>query len=232
MMNDREPEYFPQRTTASPGENAPGSSLRAERRNPASTKSRFAWGFRPLLGAALATFLLAQAAGPAAAAQRKWRIDPAQTSIGFVVDGVGWPQTKGRFRDFDGKISIDFDHPEASHVSFRVAAKSIDVGSPSFDDYLRTDAFFDAARFPTISFESTHVEKVDGRHARVTGNLTIRGVTRSLTIDVEVEGAGNGGRVGFRATGTIHRMAFNMNAGFPAISNDVALVVTTQALAE
>jgi polyisoprenoid-binding protein YceI len=188
---------------------------------------------RPLLGAALAMLILANAPAPAAAAQRKWRIDPAQTSIGFVVDGVGWPQTKGRFRDFEGKISIDFDHPEASHVSFRVAAKSIDVGSPSFSDYLRTDAFFDVAHFPTIAFVSTRIDKVDSRHARVTGNLTLRGVTRPLTIDVEVEGSGNASaRLGFRATGTIHRMAFNMNAGFPAISNDVALVVTTQALAE
>jgi len=193
---------------------------------------------RPLLGVALtafflAQFFLAQAAVPAAAAQRKWRIDPAQTSVGFVVDGIGWPQTKGRFREFDGRIAIDFDHPEASHVFFRVAAKSVDVGSPSFDDYLRTDAFFDAANFPTITFESTEVQKVDSRHARVTGNLTLRGVTRPLTIDVEVEGAASASsRLGFRATGTIHRMAFNMNAGFPAISNDVALVVTTQALAE
>ncbi|MDQ0395500.1 YceI family protein [Labrys monachus] len=190
-------------------------------------------GPRPLLSAALAALFLAHAAVPAVAAQRKWRIDPGQTSIGFVVDGVGWPQTKGRFRDFEGRIAIDFDHPESSHVSFHVAAKSVDVGSPSFDDYLRTDAFFDAARFPTIAFESTKVEKVDDRHARVTGNLTLRGVTRPLTIDVEVEGAaGASARLGFRATGTIHRLAFNMSAGFPAISNDVALVVTTQALAE
>ncbi|MDR3496523.1 MAG: YceI family protein [Ancalomicrobiaceae bacterium] len=174
------------------------------------------------------------AAPDAAAAQRSWRINPSRTAIGFVVDAIGWPQTKGVFHDFDGRISINLDNPTTSHVAFRVAAKSVDVGSPSFNDYLRTDAFFDAAHFPTISFDSTGVEKIDDRHGRVTGNLTLRGVTHPLTIDVELDRAAGSvaNQIGFRATGTIHRLAFNMNAGFPAISNDVNLIVTTEALVD
>jgi polyisoprenoid-binding protein YceI len=174
-------------------------------------------------------------AAPAYAAEaRSWRIDPSRTSVGFVVDGVGWPRTKGQFHDFDGRIAIDFDNPAASHVTFKVAAKSVDVGSPSFNDYLRTDAFFDVGQYPTISFASTKVEKVDASHARVTGNLTMRGVTRPLTIEVALDkpASAASARIGFRATGVIKRLGFNMNAGFPAISNDVDLIVTTEAQAQ
>ena len=161
-------------------------------------------------------------------------IDPSRTSIEFVVDGVGWPRTKGRFTAFSGKIAIDPRRPEASSVSFRVVAKSIEVGSSSFADYLRGDAFFDVAQYPDIIFVSTAVEKVDDRHARVTGDLTLRGVTHPFTVDVEFEGPGarERDRLNFRATGVLHRLEFGMSAGFPAISNDVDLIISTQAPAE
>ena len=170
----------------------------------------------------------------ATAEARNWRINPSQTSVGFVVDGIGWPRTKGQFHDFTGRISINFDNPAASKVSFRVASKSVDVGSSSFNDYLRTDAFFDVAQYPEITFQSTRVEKVDGSHARVTGDLTMRGITRPLTIDVALDRPADSSstKVGFRATGIVHRLPYGMNAGFPAISNDVDLIVTTEALAQ
>jgi polyisoprenoid-binding protein YceI len=158
-------------------------------------------------------------------------IDPSRTSVEFVVDGVGWPRTKGRFNSFSGRIAVDLQKPEASSVAFLVAAESIDVGSPAFDDYLRGDAFFDVAHFPEITFVSTRVEKLDDRHARVTGDLTLRGVTRPLAVDVEVDGAKGRekSRLRFRATAVVHRLEFGMNAGFPVISNDVDLVIATEA---
>jgi polyisoprenoid-binding protein YceI len=158
-------------------------------------------------------------------------IDPSRTSVEFVVDGVGWPRTKGRFNSFSGRIAVDLQKPEASSVVFLVAAESIDVGSPAFDDYLRGDAFFDVAHFPAITFVSTRVEKLDDRHARVIGDLTLRGVTRPLAVDVEVDGAKGRekSRLRFRATAVVHRLEFGMNAGFPVISNDVDLVIATEA---
>jgi polyisoprenoid-binding protein YceI len=187
-----------------------------------------------LVVAALSIMTLLGTAPANSAEARNWHINPSRTSVGFVVDGVGWPRTKGQFHDFDGRISINFDNPAASHVSFKVAAKSVDVGSPSFNDYLRTDAFFDVGQFPTISFNSTKVEKVDDSHAKVTGDITIRGITRPLTIDVALDKPADSGasRIGFRATGVLKRLAFNMSAGFPAISNDVDLIVTTEAQAQ
>jgi polyisoprenoid-binding protein YceI len=179
----------------------------------------------------LATVVVSVGQTPAAVAAA---IDPSRTSIEFVVDGVGWPRTKGRFTAFSGKIAVDPRRPETSSVSFRVAAKSIEVGSSSFADYLRGDAFFDVEQYPDITFVSTAVEKVDERHARVTGNLTLRGVTHPFTVDVEVErpGARDKDRLNFRATGVLHRLEFGMSAGFPAISNDVDLIISTQALEE
>ena len=182
----------------------------------------------PLLG--LAASLLAS---PLQAGLDETPIDPSRTHIQFHVAAIGWPLTKGSFSSFSGKIVVDLKRPEASSVVFRVAARSIDVGSPSFDDYLRGDAFFDVARYPDITFVSNRVEKLDAHNARVSGDLTLRGVTRPFTVDVALEGAGDGAsRLRFRATGTVHRLEFGMNAGFPAISNDVDLIISTEAEAD
>jgi polyisoprenoid-binding protein YceI len=157
-------------------------------------------------------------------------IDPTRTTIEFAVDAVGWPRTTGHFSSFSGRIAIDLQRPDASSVAFRVSSKSIDVGSPSFDDYLRGDAFFDVVHFPDITFTSNKVEKIDDRHARVTGDLTLRGVTRPFAVEVEVERAQrNPNALRFRATGMLHRLEFGMSAGFPAISNDVNLTIATEA---
>ena len=179
-----------------------------------------------LLGFAAALVVSPLQAGSAATP-----IDPARTHIQFVVDGIGWPRTKGSFNSFSGRIAVDLKRPEKSSVVFRVATKSIEVGSPSFSEYLRGDAFFDAERYPEITFVSTHVEKLDDRHARVSGDLTLRGVTKPFSVDVAVENAlaGDGGRLRFHATGIVHRLEFGMNAGFPAISNDVDVIIATEA---
>ena len=101
-----------------------------------------------LVCAALTLGGLAQARAPAVAAAN-WRIDPARTHIAFAIDAVGYPRTHGQFRQFAGRISVDFEHPERSSVSFQVQSQSVDVGSASFDDYLRSDAFLNSTRFPS-----------------------------------------------------------------------------------
>ena len=159
-----------------------------------------------------------------------WRIDPARTHIGFVVDAVGFPRTQGEFRVFNGRLSIDFDRPAASRVAFTVRSDSIEVGSSSFDDTLRGSNFLDAQRFPDIRFESTRVEKRDDSTIDLTGDLTLLGVTRPLTVEVEVKRLG-GARLAFVARARIDRLAYGMNSGFPIISRDVDLTVSSEALA-
>src|ERR1700730_12243405 len=163
------------------------------------------------------------AAAVAAQARSSWKIDPSQTHVLFWVDAIGWPRTAGEFKSFDGRIDIDFDRPSRSRADFRVAAKSVDVNSPSMDDYLRSEVFFNVVRFPDMRFVSTSVEKRDEHHARVTGDLTMLGVTRPFSLDVEVARKLAGTRVGFKATGVINRLDFGMNSGYPlscSVSHD------------
>jgi polyisoprenoid-binding protein YceI len=188
-------------------------------------------------GASFTRALLALAliaATVAAQARSSWNIDPSQTHVRFWVDAIGWPRTAGEFKSFEGRIDIDFDRPSRSRVDFRVVAKSVDVNSATMDDYLRSAVFLNVARLPSMGFVSTSVEKRDEHHAQVTGDLTMLGVTRPISLDVEVARklAGIHQRVGFTATGVINRLDFGMNSGYPLISDAIHLTVTTEASAE
>lgn len=181
-----------------------------------------------LLAAALAALALAQGKAPAAA---NWRIDPARTEIAFAIDAVGFPRTEGRFRRFEGRISVDFDHPERSSVAFRVQAGSVDVGSPSFSDYVRSAAFLDAERHPAIEFVSTSVKRTGRSTVRVSGDLTLLGVTKPLAVDVAVKpvAGDKGRRLDFHAETRIDRLEYGMNSGFPLVSREVRLIITSEA---
>ena len=181
--------------------------------------------------AALALGFLPQAV-TLAAAPANWRIDPEQTHIAFAIDAVGYPRTHGQFRQFSGRISVDLDHPDRSSVIFHVQSQSFDVGSQPFDDYLRSTAFLDAERHPTIDFVSRSVEKVDDRTVRVVGDLTLLGVTRPLAVNVAVtpEAGEKGRRFAFLAKTDIDRLAFGMNSGFPLVSKDVQLEISSGAV--
>ena len=173
-------------------------------------------------------FALAPRAGVASA---NWRIDPARTHIAFAIEAVGYPRTHGQFRQFSGRISVDFDHPDRSSMTFHVESQSVDVGSQPFDDYLRSTAFLDAAQFPSIDFVSKSIEKIDDHTVRVTGDLTLLGMTRPLTVDVAVQHeTGGGDRLAFLAKTSIDRLAFGMNSGFPLVSREVELVISSEAV--
>jgi polyisoprenoid-binding protein YceI len=186
---------------------------------------------RPPIAAALAAMLAIGHAG-GASARSNWAIDPARTRISFSIDAIGYPRTEGEFHLFQGRINVDFDHPDQSRVSFQVETKSVDVGSASFSDYLRSQAFLNADRFKEIAFVSTSVEKIGEREIRVTGELTMLGVTRPLTVDVEVsrQAGQSQARLGFTAHAKIDRLEFGMNSGFPIISRDVDLLVASEAV--
>ena len=168
---------------------------------------------------------------PAAATPVRWRIDPARTEIAFSIDAVGFPRTEGRFRRFDGKIAVDFDDPAKSSVAFHVLTASVDVGSASFSDYVRSPAFLDAERRPSIDFVSTSVTRTSASTVRVAGDLTLHGVTKPLTVDVAVAPADGGRRLDFHAETRIDRLAFGMNSGFPLVARDVDLVISSEAAA-
>jgi polyisoprenoid-binding protein YceI len=183
-----------------------------------------------------AIFVLAFICAGAQAATRaqSWRIDEAQTWIGFKIDAVGFPTTHGHFAHYSGQVLIDFDRPAKSFTTFTVDSASVDVGSSSFNEFVKSAVLLDAERFPTMSFASTQVEKLDSHTARVTGNLTMLGVSKpfTLTVNVETDPSVKGRAVAFVATGTIARSDFGMKFGIPLIDDALEITVKTRALTD
>ena len=201
------------------------------------------------LAAALIFSLMCGGALAAMAAQ-SWRIDETHTSIGFKIDATGFPTTRGHFNHYTGRIAIDLDRPAKSSTSFTVESASVDVGSQSYTDFVKSTALLNVAKFPTLSFASTQVEKLDPRTARVTGNLTMLGVTKPIALTVNVEpdpsaqesaqesakqSAKQSAKrrlVAFSATGTIRRSDFGMIFGLPLIDDAIEITVKTRALTD
>jgi polyisoprenoid-binding protein YceI len=189
---------------------------------------------RRRLVAACALVLVCCVGARAAISVQSWRIDETRTSIGFKIDAAGFPTTRGRFTHYTGRVVLDFEHPAKSATNFTVDSSSVDVGSRSFNEFVKSAALLDVARFPTLSFTSTEVEKLDPRTARVTGNLTMLGVTKplALIVNVETEPAGRRRIVAFSATGTVRRSDFGMAFGIPLIDDALEITVKTRALTD
>ncbi|MGW0464366.1 YceI family protein [Streptomyces sp. NPDC003027] len=138
-----------------------------------------------------------------------YTIDPAHSSIGFTVRHAMVTNVRGSFAEHEGTLTLDGSNPGASSASIDVKIASIDTGIADRDGHLRGGDFFDAERFPLMSFRSTRAEQLGGDLYRVTGDLTIKDVTRPLSIDLEFNGAatdvyGNE-RVGFEGSAEILR---------------------------
>ena len=165
----------------------------------------------------------------AAAGRSNWIIDPKKTRISFAVDATGWPKTTGVFQDFDGNISVDFEKPKQSRVTFKVRTASVDVGSDLLASLIRSSAFFNTDKHPEATFVSTGIEKTSAKTVRVTGNMTFLGITHPETFDVLVEaGLADKGRLGYKATGSFTRSKYGMTTGIPVINDAVELEITTE----
>src|SRR5687768_12001869 len=135
-----------------------------------------------LIMALVATPLLAQTATPAT---ETWGIDKSHSNATFKVRHL-MANVSGEFRDFDAVINVDRANPANSSVEFTIQAASIDTGNDKRDDHLRSPDFFDAAKFPTITFKSSSIKSTSKNAFDVTGDLTMRGVTKKVTLPVEI----------------------------------------------
>jgi polyisoprenoid-binding protein YceI len=194
---------------------------------------RYAQTLRRLVAASTLALAVTIGAGAATSAQN-WRIDETSTLIAFKIDAVGFPTTRGRFAHYAGDISLDFARPAKSFTKFTVDSTSVDVGSESYSSFVKSAALLNVAQYPTMSFTSTEVTKLDARTARVTGDLTMLGVTRpiTLTVNVQTDKPARGHAVAFVATGMIKRSDFGMIFGIPMIDDTLEITVKTRALTD
>jgi polyisoprenoid-binding protein YceI len=171
-----------------------------------------------------------------------WKVDPSHSSVGFEVKHMMIATVRGRFASFDGRLEAAEDDPSHSRAEGWADVASIDTGNIDRDDHLRSADFFDAARYPRITFESTRIEHVDGGTYRVFGELTIKDVTREVAVDATVEGAaedpwGNE-RVGISMEGLINRNDFGLSwqqrlaTGGVLVGEEVRLQIYVSAVRE
>ncbi|MET8948463.1 YceI family protein [Streptomyces sp. NPDC004542] len=149
-----------------------------------------------------------------AALTGEYTIDPSHTTIGFVARHAMVTNVKGKFLDFSGTLHLDGSDPSKSTASLDVTMESIDTGNADRDGHLKSADFFKTDEFPTMTFRSTKAEALGGDDYRVTGDLSILGVTKPLTIDLEFNGAakdpfGNE-RVGFEGKAEILRSEWGL----------------------
>ena len=143
-----------------------------------------------------------------------WTIDPAHSVVEFAVKHLMVSTFKGHFRSLEGTVHLDEDNPANSSVAASIDVASVDTQTPDRDAHLRSDDFFNAERYPKMTFRSTRVERVDGTNWKVTGELTIRDVTKEVVLDTEYEGRivdpwGNE-RIGFSARTELSRKEFGV----------------------
>jgi len=142
-------------------------------------------------------------------------LDVAHSRLGFVARHAMVTKVRGGFNEFEGTAHLDSNDPSKSSASVTIAVASVDTRQPQRDDHLRTNDFFDAPTYPTITFVSTAVQQVDDETFRMTGDLTIKDVTKSVTIDFDYNGSatdpyGNQ-RVGFEGSTVINRKDYGVN---------------------
>ena len=167
-----------------------------------------------------------------------WTIDPAHSSVEFSVRHLMITTVKGRFTEFQGTVVLDEEHPASSSAEITVRVASIDTREPQRDAHLRSADFFDAEKFPTLTFRSTSVRDWQDEGFTLVGDLTIHGVTREVALDVTSEGRTKdpwgGERTGFTATTKIKRSDFGLTwnqlleTGGLAVSDEVKISLDVQ----
>ena len=138
-----------------------------------------------------------------------YAIDPTHSRVGFVARHAMVTKVRGSFNEFDGSGYFDAENPANSHLALTIQAASIDTRNADRDGHLKSNDFFDMETYPEITFASTAVEQVNAGTYRVTGDLTIKGVTNPVTVDFEYTGSatdpfGNH-RVGLEGNTTVNR---------------------------
>lgn len=160
--------------------------------------------------------------------------DVSHTYVGFEIDHFGFSTTYGQFEQLSGDFALDMDNPAASSVNVTIDVKSLDTGHDLRDEHLMGEKWLNGEAFPTMTFASETVEVTGENTARVTGNLTLLGVTKPVTLDVTHTKTGphpfdpSKTVSGFNASTTIKRSDFGMTHAVPAVGDEVKIVISTE----
>lgn len=174
------------------------------------------------------------ASSQAMAATEAYVIDPNHTQAEFSWNHFGFSNPSGNFDKIEGVIHYDADDVTKSSVDVSIAIDSINTHVKKLDEHLSSSDFFDAAKYPTAAFKSTKVEKGDGNALKVTGDLTIHGVTKPVTINATLNRAAphpmsKQPTVGFDGSVTIKRSEFGIGNYVPNVSDEIRIKLTTEA---
>jgi polyisoprenoid-binding protein YceI len=167
-----------------------------------------------------------------------WAIDASHAEVGFSVRHLMISSVRGRFGGITGTVTVDEENPSASKVDVTIDVTTIDTRQEQRDAHLRSPDFFDTANHPTMHFVSKRIEGNVTDEFTIVGDLTIRGVTREVSLDVNAEGRGmdpwGNERAGFSAKGKINRSDFGLTwnqvleAGGVAVSDEIKLSIDAE----
>jgi polyisoprenoid-binding protein YceI len=159
-----------------------------------------------------------------------YKLDKSHAKILWSVSHFGFSTYYGEFTDFDARLSLDPANPSASRLTATIGTSSIATHDNALDTHLKSADFFDVANHPQARFVSTEVRPTGPNKAKVTGQLTLLGQTRPLTLDVTFNQAGDNMAgiytAGFSATGKIRRSDYGMRYGLPAVGDEIDLTIS------
>ena len=182
----------------------------------------------------LLSSLLAAVSLPALAAPQKYDIDPGHTQITFGWNHLGFSNNSGNLEKISGTFQLDIADLTKSSVEVTLPLEGLHTGVAKLDEHLKSPDFFDAAKFPTATFKSSKVETAGPGKLKVSGDLSIHGVTKPVVLDVTVNRIGEHpmmkvASAGFDASATLRRSEFGMAGYVPAVSDEVRLQITMEA---
>ncbi|WNJ20789.1 YceI family protein [Pontibacter sp. G13] len=178
------------------------------------------------------------AIGAASAQAQTWAIDPSHTEIGFNVTHLVISEVHGEFTDFQGSLTSSSEDFQDASIEFTAKVGSINTGDEKRDGHLKSPDFFDVANHPDLTFKSTSFKKVGDKTYKLTGDLTIKGVTKSVTLDATYRGTvtdpwGNT-KSGFKIMGGIDRQDFGLTwtastaAGELVVGNEIEFDISVE----
>lgn len=170
------------------------------------------------------------------AAPVDYKIDPTHTATVFSWNHFGFSTPSANFTDIKGVIKVDNAKPANSSVEVTIPLSSVNTNVPALDKEFQEEAWFNAAKYPNITFKSTKVETKDKKHFKITGDLTVKGVTKPVVLDAVLNKQGEHPMakvpaIGFNATTSFNRSAFGIGNYVPNVGDKITVNITTEATA-